>query len=424
MKKKIIIGSAIAVVIVAFIAVNILRNTGSAAVFGGGKAIDVSVEKVTKGSISASVSASGNIEESDKAQVYFDTPLKVNKLLVKKNQKVKKGDKLVELDMDSLNSQLEQERVNKALIEIKTPESTRNAAETALNNVKSAQNAYDNAESTFDKQKMLYESGAISKSDFDASLKALNDADIALQNAKLSYSSAADAQNTDSASQEQNLRAENLKISDLETKIRKINELTVSPIDGVMTEMNLEEGGFTSNAQLAFKIVNMDKLKVRADVKEFDIKNVAVGQDVKITGDAISKDDTVTGKVTEISTIAKTNKTASGDETLVEVVISIDNVIPILKPGLTTTCYITTKVNDSAVLVSFEALTDDKDGNKLAYVVDSSNIAHQRKLKLGITSDLNAEVTEGLKEGEKVVINPPLTLKDGSKVKITDTVKK
>jgi len=40
------------------------------------------------------------------------------------------------------------------------------------------------------------------------------------------------------------------------------------PFDGIVTEINIQEGAYTSNMQPAFRIVNLDKLKVKAMVND------------------------------------------------------------------------------------------------------------------------------------------------------------
>lgn len=421
MKKKVIIGVALVIVIGAVVAVNVLKNTGAISAFSGGKAVEVKVKKIEKGNISAAISASGIIEEIDKQEVYLDTQLKVNKILIEKNQKVTKGQKLVELDMDTLNSQLEQEKVNKSVQELAMGKLRPGTSSAVENNVKASESDYADKKRKYENTKTLFDAQGASQSELDTAKKAVDDAEIALRNARLGVNN----QDIDVSSQGQNLRAIDLKISDLETKIKKINDSSVSPIDGIISDVNIVEGGFTSNAQPAFKVVNTDKLKIKADVKEFDIKRVAVGQSVKITGDAIDKNDGVIGKVESISPVAKKNKTTSGEETLIEVTISIIKGHPVLKPGLSVTCDVIYKEDHDVLITSFETLREDKDGNKSVLVFDEkAGILHEKKIKLGVTSDLSAEVVEGINEGDSVVTEPQPNFKDGSKAKLAKDIKK
>lgn len=428
MKKKVIIGGSLVVLIIAIIAANVLKNGGSVSTFAAGPTFSVKTQKVEKGNITSTISASGVIEEIEKSEVYIDTPLKIQKILVEKNQKVTKGQKLIELDMDSLNSDLEQLKISKSVQELsKKSVVTQSDTVRALNAVKSAQRAFDDSKKNYENSKSLFSANAISKNEFEAAEKAMTEAGIALENAKVAYDSTVTGKSVNVETQDQNLKATDLKITDLEKRIKKLNDSMLSPIDGVITEVNFTEGGFTSNMQPVFKLVNPDKLQVKANVKEFDIKNVKAGQSVKITGDAISKDDGVTGKVASISSMAKKNKTTGGEETLVEVTVSVDKIIPVLKPGLSVTCDITTQEKSDVLLATFQMLKDDKDGNKLVYVIqgkDKAMLMREHKVKLGITSELNAEVVDGLKEGDTVVVDPQPNFKDGARVKLAKDGKK
>lgn len=424
MKKKVIIGGALVILIIAIIAVNVLKSGSSVSTFAAGPAFNVKTQKVEKGNITSTISASGIIEEIEKSEVYIDTPLKIQKINVEKNQKVTKGQKLIELDMDSLNSELEQLKISKTVQQLsKKSVVTQSDTVRALNAVKSAQRAFDDGKKNYENSKSLFSANAISKNELDAAEKAMTEAGIALENAKVAYESSVTGKSVSVETQDQNLKATDLKIADLEKKIKKLNDSMFSPIDGVITEVNVTEGGFTTNVQPAFKLVNPDKLQVKADVKEFDIKSVKAGQNVKITGDAIAREDDVTGKVQSVSSVAKKNRTTSGEETLIEVIVAVEKSNPVLKPGLSVTCDITTNEKNDVLLVPFQMLKEDKDGNKIVYVVDKKDnvmFMHERKIKLGVSSELNAEVLEGLKEGDTVVLDPQPTYKDGSRVKVSN----
>ena len=450
MNKKVIIGIIVVVVVVAFVAVNIVKSTGVMPVFGGGNAISVKTRKIEKGGIASKISASGVVEEISKSEVYFDTPLKIQKVLVSKNEKVTKGQKLIELDLDTLNSELAQLRINKRTQELslqktQTQDNTKSIAslEAALtvakNNLESARKNLEESQKTLRNNEALFKAGAISESELDKSKKAVTDNEFAVKNAESNVktsmdnleetsknnSQATSSKSIDVETQRKNLEATNLKIADLENKINKILDNTISPVDGVITEKNVEEGGYTSTVQPAFRIVNPDNLQIKADVKEFDIKTVAVGQQVKVTGDAIGKDMNITGKVAAVSPIAKKNKTTSGEETLIEVTVSLEKPNPILKPGLSVTCEILTKEKSGVLVASFEMLKEDKDGNKLVFIFDEkSGTIIEKPVKLGISSDLNIELVEGLSEGEEVVLNPMPTYKNGAKAKLANEDKK
>ncbi|NLD49916.1 MAG: HlyD family efflux transporter periplasmic adaptor subunit [Clostridiaceae bacterium] len=442
MSKKIIIGIAGVILLSVIIVANMAQ--GSVPSFSGGKTFDVKVKTIEKGKISSVVSASGVVEATEKVDIYYDDPVKVKQIYVSKNQKVTKGQKLVELDMDSFNSEIEQMRINMQIQELtisklRNTDATRSvgtlksAVDLADKAVENAKRQLDEAINNYNSSKQLLEANAISRSEFERTESLKHEAELgynnAQQNRKNAEESLLEAQKSNSQSQnsknlelqisEKNLQAVKLKIAELEKKIKTTNENMLSPIDGVITEINLEKGGYTNTSLPGFSILAPEKLKIRSDVKEFYVKDITEGQSVEISGDAIGEGESVKGVIESISAVAKKKIVAAGEETLVEVVIAILDGSSALKPGLTVNSKITTKTREDAVIVSFDMLTEDEKGNKLVFIVDKNNKMIKRPIKLGITSELDAEVVEGLNAGDSVVLYPKPSYTDGATARIT-----
>ena len=426
MNKKVMIGGIIVIVAISLIAVNILRSSGTTSAFGGGGGYQVKVAAIQKGDISSYISANGVIEEVEKSEVFFETPLKILKVLVAEGDKVTKGQKILELDTGSLVSELEKLKTNKGIQELSL---NSNVASAEVNRAQSAVNTAErtcnDSVKTYTKNKELYASNAISKKELDISENACIQAESTLTDARAAYKVAVESRSLNKTTTEENLKVMDITIKDLETRMTRIAESQVSPIDGVITALNVDAGGYTSTMQTAYKVINPDKLQIKAKIKEYDIKNVSVGQNVRITGDAIDKEKSISGKVAAISPVATVSSTTSGTETVIEVTITVENPEGILKPGLNVTCDVYTVDKKGVVVAPMEMITEDKDSNKLVYVVDMENkIMKETMIKLGINSDMTVEVLEGLKEGDTVIIEPQPMYKDGAKVRILEDTEK
>jgi multidrug efflux pump subunit AcrA (membrane-fusion protein) len=219
------------------------------------------------------------------------------------------------------------------------------------------------------------------------------------------------------------IQTSQLNIADLERKIKKYNDAMVCKMDGVLSQVNVVEGGFTPTTQPVFKVINPDKLEVTLNINEYNAKLVKPGQAVDISGDSIPESEKITGKVTSVSPVATKNSTSNGSsETVIEVKVSIDNKTESIKPGITVNCDIKTVDIKNVLSIDLEMLKQDKDGNKSILVVDKDkNIMKEKKVVLGTTSDMKAELKGGdVKEGDIAVLNPQPTYKDGSRIKITD----
>ena len=421
MNKKLIIGGLIGISAIALITVGVLKTMGNS----GGSAVQVKTAKIEKGELSSYISADGIVEEVEKAEVFFDTPLKVNKVLIEEGQKVTKGQQLLELDLDALNSQLETYKINKNSQQTSMNSKALDAeVERASNNLKAAERSYNDAKKTYEDNKVLYEANAISKSELEMSEKAYIESESGisgLKNARIAYNSAVESRSNSKKSGEDNLKVTDIQITDLEKKISTIREECLSPIDGIVATIGVQEGAYTGTMQSAYKIIDPNKLQVRAKINEYDIKNVKAEQSVKLTGDAIDKGTNVPGIVKSVSPVAVTNMTSSGNETVVEVLIQVADAGHALKPGLNVTCEIAILDKKDILLAPMEAITPDKDDNMMVFVVDEgTKILEQRNVTVGINSDMNVEILEGLEEGELIVLDPQPSYIDGMRVRIKE----
>jgi len=448
MKKKVFIGIGVAALIIVLVVVGIVKNAGAA---GTGAVFSVNTSKITKGDISSFLSANGTVKEVEKSEIYIGTPLKVTKVYVKQNDVVKKGQKLADLDFDDMNLQLEQAKLQKRTQELSLKKLTlmdttvsvtaaQNSLKVAQNSVASAQRSYDLASKKLNDSKALYEADAISKSELDNAGSSLKDIEATLNNAKLNLESQKDTINTTSKSNSQSVNSKQidietgkvaietseLTIKDLESKIKKYTAAMYSSMDGIASQANVSEGSFTPSGQPAFVIVNPNKLEVNLNINEYNAKQMKVGQLVEITGDSIPETDKITGKVKSVSPVASKNNTNTGtSETVIEVIVTIDNITPAIKPGITVNCDIKTVNITNVLTVELDMLSQDKDGNNSVYVLSSDKkTMHQKKIEIGTTSDMKAELKSGdLKEGDLVVMGPKSTFKDGSRVKLIEDQK-
>lgn len=421
MNRKIITGGIIVICTIGLVAAGIIKSAGT----GGGKAFSVDTVKIQKGEISSYITSDGIIEEIEKAEVFFDTPLKVMSINVDVGQKVSKGQQLLELDLSALQSQLETLGINRNTQQISIKSKAMDAeVERAYNNLKAAERNYNNAKKTFEENRELYNANAISKSELDMSEKAFIEAESGmsgLKNARISYNAAVESRDNSRKTGEESLKATNIQITDLEKKLSAIEDSCKSPMNGVVTSLGVQEGAFTGSMQPAYKIIDPDKLQIRAKVKEYDIKNVVVGQKARITGESIDKNTELTGMVKSIAPVAVASMTSSGNETVVEVLVDVDGAGGVLKPGLNVTCEISTVNKKGVLLVPMEAIMPDKDDNNIVFVIDESKgTMMQRQVTVGLNSDMYVEIIEGLKEGELVAMDPKPAYKDGSRVRISE----
>lgn len=443
MNKKLILVVCLAVLVIALIAAGILKNNG---VISSESVFTVDAAPVERGAIASYISANGTVAPIERSMQFMDTPVKVTKLYVNKNDKVKKGDKIMELDFTDLNLQLEQVKLQKATQELALKklkltdptinlDSYENALKAAQNSVALAQKNYDTAMKSYTDSKVLYTADGASESILTQSEEMLADAESALNNAKLNLETQKAAVNSaeksnnqllnnkqiDIQTQEIAIQISELNIKDLETRLEKYTAAMVSATDGIISQLNVTEGAYTQAAQPVYEVINPDKLEVRLNINEYNAKKMKPGLTVNLSGDSIPDKEKITGKVKSVSPVAARNVTNAGStETVIEVTVSIDTITQSLKPGITVNCDIETVKTEDVLTISLDMLSQDKDGNTAVYVLsEDKKTMHKKPVTIGNTSDMRAELVSGdLGEGELVVMNPQPSFTDGARVRL------
>ncbi|MGB8274770.1 MAG: efflux RND transporter periplasmic adaptor subunit [Alphaproteobacteria bacterium] len=189
---------------------------------------------------------------------------------------------------------------------------------------------------------------------------------------------------------------------------QRLADLTLlSPLDGRILRQDGEVGEVVSKDEVLFWVGQSHPLRIVAEVDEEDIPLVRVGQKVLIKADAFPK-QVFEGTVAEI--------TPKGDPIAknYRIRIGLPPDLPLLI-GMTTEVNIVAREKENALLIPFSAVK-----NGTVWVVEDGR-ARARKVETGIAGDMLLEVTSGLGDGEAVVDNPPATLREGARVRVTAT---
>jgi len=178
----------------------------------------------------------------------------------------------------------------------------------------------------------------------------------------------------------------------------------VAPLNGIVLRQDGEVGETVSAGQVLFWVGRQSPLRIVAEVDEEDIPNVKLGQKALLTADAFGA-RVFAGKVAEI--------TPKGDPVNknYRVRIAIPDTTP-LRIGMTTEVNIVIQERRRALLVPFTALRN----GAVFVVVDGRAI--RRTVDAGIVGDTKVEIKGGLREGDRVITNPPAGLNDGDRVRV------
>lgn len=395
-KKWIVIG--IILIIVGFIGVNVAK---------GAKPMEVATVAVTTENIESTVSAAGIVSEDSNKSVYAEVPVKVRRVLIEKNEAVKEGEKILDLDLSTLNSQLKQAKISLDIQKINRDKLLITSNNSDASTVQ-IQNALQLAKQTYDQSLQLFQEGAISQLELDNAKKAYD-------NAKASYDLGSQGKGNDLKTTQKQIELTGIQISDLTRQIKQLQESAYSPIDGVVSELNVVDGSIANSAVPMYKVIDNSQLEIKANIKEFTIKDVRIGQRVYITGDAFDG-ITYNGVVKYISPIAFQKQGMQGGETFIEVIISVTDKDTLLKSGLNVTCDIVTKEKSNVPTIPLSSFMEDKDSSKYVYIIENG-VLKKVKIQVGINSEDRLEITSGIKDGTQVLKEISSYFKEGLKVK-------
>ena len=175
------------------------------------------------------------------------------------------------------------------------------------------------------------------------------------------------------------------------------NTSIFSPISGIVTKADFLVGQVVFPTDIITQVVEDNELYFDAEVDESDISKISLGQKAKVTLNAYS-DKELSGTVTQIK---PTSKTATSGATVIIVRIKLDNTnIPFIS-DLNGQAEIEVEKADNTLSIPQDALVDEK----YVYIQSGKGI-EKREVKVGINSDIEVEIKEGLAENEKVVKNP------------------
>ncbi len=191
----------------------------------------------------------------------------------------------------------------------------------------------------------------------------------------------------------------------------------IAGYDGVLTTINLVEGGTAQPGQVAAVLESLDDVKVKFTVGKYDVARLKLGQPAIVT----FGDTKLQGEVTHIAAAAQT--TAEG--TVLAAEVTVDDPNHILKLGLETDIEILTAKEASVLVVPVEAVKVDKDGNYVYTVELMPNTKDMYQpvktyVNVGASSDTEIIITEGLSEGAMVIRMPPKTIDSMRVVRILE----
>lgn len=293
----------------------------------------VTTQKIKKSVFTHHVKVYGKVHSRENVMINAEVSANVNEILLREGAKVSQGQILIRLDADLIQK-----------------------------NIAEIESSLSFANDIYNRRKSLWDQKIGSEIQY---LQAKNDKERLennLQSARAQYE---------------------------KTRIR-------APISGFIDEIFINRGELANPGQPVLRIVNLEKVSVRADISERYIGKLKAGDSVQVHFPVLDK--TLKSTVAHIgSTIHPGNRTFS-------IEVNLPNKDTRLKPNLLASVFFTDYRNDSAIVVPVNIVQHDREGSYV-YIVNKGKARAQKQLiKTGLTYDGKTEVSEGLKEGDEIVI--------------------
>lgn len=447
--------------------------------------VEVQTSKVARQTLTSVVTASGQIEPKNYANVNANSIGKITDIYVNEGQRVKQGQLLMrtqdiqaQADMDAQAA-----AVKAAEATLASDESSVESYAAAIRSSQ-AQISQDKATLAQDQQSYsrgleLLKDGLLAKQDFDTRYSALQVAQAALKadqakhaQSQAQYQQARNTRDMASAQVAQS-RAQLSAATDVRNQT-----IYNSPYTGIVTDLpvhvgeNVVPGVQNTAGSLLFQVSDMSVIDAEIMVDETDIATIKQGQPAYVQVDALP-DKTFKGVVTEIGQSAlssTTGETTTGQQQSTstteeakqfKVVVELQSPPAVLRPGLSATARVITSVQKDALSIPIQAITvrskkeleqqKQKSGKGQVLAAETQTTANPADGPAGMNPDaddvqgvfvirngraefvpvttgimgaMNVEVLSGLKQGDQIVSGTYAvlrTLKSGTKVRINNS---
>ena len=386
MKKKILIPIIIATVVVSAITVYSLKTSEP-------KSIVVKTATATFGTVSDYLSTTG-VVKSENSKDYYGPQGKVKKVNVSVGDEVKKGDVLIEFDIEDLSTTIKQAEIqyNNAVL----------SKDIMVANNKTLNNKTSEINSEISKiDKRIADLESLEGNSVLGTIAELNAQKKVLEQSKeaLNPISSEQLKQADNA-----IDLAKANLDQVKSSASKLSSTIVADFDGVVTNLYAVEGAISSGAQVMCTVQDIEDLKIQLSVGKYDSKLIELGQKAVLN----IENTTINGEVSFISPIASSVQ----GEAYLTVDVTLDGFHEYLKVDFSEDIDILVNEAVNTIRIPMEAIKYNKDGITLVYkIVDG--VAKETPVTVGVESDSFVEILKGLELDDEIILNPGDNIKDG-----------
>ncbi len=338
----------------------------------------VRVALVRASASTMSVTWPGTTEAFEQANIYARASGYIARREVDIGSPVKAGQLLVEITAPELDHQIAQAEATLAQMQATLQQSKANR---------------DLAQVTWDRDSPLLQKGWITSQQGDADRLTLKARDAAV------------------AVAEANIIAQKAQLQVLNQQ--KAYQRVVAPFDGVITQRNVDVGSLvhadTTSGTFLFALMHSDVLRIQLYVPQDEAFGLSPGTAAVVRVPEMPRRD-FPGTVTRIADALQ-----PGTRTLLTE-IDVPNPDHALSPGVYCTVELKIPRKTPSLIVPSEAVVFNRDGLNVAVVEDG--VARIHRITVVRDFGTTVEVSAGVEDGDAVILNPPVDLTDGHKIRV------
>ena len=378
--------------------------------------VSVKVAKAEKGNIAARIVAVGTIWPREKADVSARISAQIKKMALLKNKVVRAGEVIAVLESRDLQAQkaeavaaLNEARANERSVVTGTIPKTNAEDQKALMDARAKVN---NARAIYERRRRLFDQGGISQKDLEASQLELTTAEdeLRLQQQTIALRGQSLNPNDRALAAARTAQAQQRVV----TLDAQLSYATIrSPITGIVIDQFQYEGEFAAAGGKLITVADTSTVIVKAPFADTVAAQLKTGDAVSVLPTDSSAEE-MKGQITLLSRSSDpTNRT-------VEVWVTLANGTGLLRANGAAQVTVFANSKNDAIVVPASAVTLEASNadEGTVMVVDAQNVAHEKKVMVGIRTAEKFEIVEGLEEGETLVIEGNFALPDGTKVQV------
>jgi HlyD family secretion protein len=368
----------------------------------------VQVTRLAKQKIGDTPEVAADVLSSLQADVASQSSGTVEQLFKRRGDTVKKGDILFRLSSPELVMKRERAllAVREATDAVQLAKREESNARAELNNnIIKSEMQLQAVQKKYNKVRNNYDIGLATKADVEKVYSDLQNLEMDLDLLRLK-NSATDASQSISSLE---IRVKEAVLS-LEEVEKQIEELEVrSSLDGVVAELDLEEGMMLGGGVRVGHIIHTDRLKLKAQLNEQAAQLVQGKSEL-----SFYLPNTTQKFKAEVTYLANfINPETKG----YEINLQIDNSSHQFKPGMKVLLQLAEEREQMVVAVPSSSMIREGD-NTYVYVLNEESKAEKRKIQIGRVNEPNHEVVSGVQEGEHLIISGHRQLKDQDPVRL------